>query len=107
MTSTLLIFQQIDRLRVAFIAEPKPRAIGGYHNLFPWLGDGLLLAGGQKWARNRRLLTPAFHFDILRPYMTINNRCTDIFLVSYDPSYNTHSMLAHASIQHFILSSNH
>ena len=45
----------------------------------PWLGDGLLLSKGKKWERNRRLLTPAFHFDILRPYAKINNQCTDVF----------------------------
>ena len=63
-------------------AEPKPRQFGGYVNIYPWLGDGLLLSGGPKWARNRRLLTPAFHFDILRPYMAINNRATDVLIVS-------------------------
>ena len=46
-----------------------------------WLGDGLLLAGGAKWARNRRLLTPAFHFDILKPYMMVNNNAVDILMV--------------------------
>ena len=44
-------------------------------------GDGLLLSSGQKWFRNRRLLTPAFHFDVLKPYMDIYNKATDIFLV--------------------------
>lgn len=61
-------------------SEPKAVQIGTYFNLLPWLGDGLLLAGGKKWERNRRLLTPAFHFDILRPYMVVNNRCTDILI---------------------------
>ena len=46
-----------------------------YHLLLPWLGEGLLVAEGKKWRRNRRLLTPAFHLDILRPYVTTYNAC--------------------------------
>ncbi|XP_077997204.1 leukotriene-B4 omega-hydroxylase 3-like [Glandiceps talaboti] len=45
-----------------------------------WLGDGLLISSGQKWARNRRLLTPAFHFDILKPYVKIYNESTHVML---------------------------
>ncbi|XP_042714880.1 ultra-long-chain fatty acid omega-hydroxylase-like isoform X3 [Chrysemys picta bellii] len=41
-------------------------------------GDGLLLSNGPKWVRHRRMLTPAFHFDILKPYMKIFNQSTDI-----------------------------
>ncbi|XP_062588046.1 ultra-long-chain fatty acid omega-hydroxylase-like [Saccostrea cucullata] len=63
-------------------SEPKPRhSVGGsYRFLLPWLGDGLLLSDGRKWERNRRLLTPAFHFDILKPYVQIYNDVADIFL---------------------------
>ncbi|XP_078601209.1 cytochrome P450 4A25-like [Branchiostoma floridae x Branchiostoma japonicum] len=57
--------------------EPKSRV---YEYLRPWLGDGLLLSKDEKWRRNRRLLTPAFHFEILRPYVRIYNRATDVFL---------------------------
>jgi len=55
---------------------------GVYKMLRPWLGDGLLVSNGSQWARNRRLLTPAFHFDILKPYITVYNNTTDVLVVS-------------------------
>ncbi|XP_059152541.1 ultra-long-chain fatty acid omega-hydroxylase-like [Physella acuta] len=45
-----------------------------------WLGEGLVLTNGDRWARNRRLLTPAFHFDILKPYLSIYQTCSDILI---------------------------
>ncbi|KAK3084660.1 hypothetical protein FSP39_017089 [Pinctada imbricata] len=63
-------------------SEPKTKyhAGGAYRMIMPWLGDGLLLSDGRKWERNRRMLTPAFHFDILRPYVKVYNEVTNIFL---------------------------
>lgn len=58
-------------------AEPKPMVAPGYVFVHPWLGDGLLLSTGKKWERNRKLLTPAFHFDILKSYMPIYNSAVD------------------------------
>ncbi|XP_053563158.1 LOW QUALITY PROTEIN: ultra-long-chain fatty acid omega-hydroxylase-like [Bombina bombina] len=49
-----------------------------YGFLRPWLGDGLLLSHGEKWMKHRRLLTPAFHFDILKHYVKIFSKSTDI-----------------------------
>ena len=45
-------------------------------------GDGLLLSKGRKWDRNRRLMTPAFHMDILKNYVKIFADSTKILLVS-------------------------
>ncbi|KAJ8309363.1 hypothetical protein KUTeg_014237 [Tegillarca granosa] len=64
------------------IVEPKNRAFGGgYRHILPWLGEGLLVTGGERWARSRRLLTPAFHFDILHPYIKIYNDSAELMLV--------------------------
>lgn len=49
--------------------------------LRPWTGDGLLVANGKRWERNRRLLDTAFHNDILRSYVGVFNKTADIFLV--------------------------
>ena len=62
-------------------AEPKAMMGGsGYTLLRPWLGDGLLISSGAKWFRNRRLLTPGFHFDVLKPYMDVFNDCSRTLL---------------------------
>ena len=36
-----------------------------YRFLDSWLGNGLLLARGEFWHRNRKMLTPAFHFKVI------------------------------------------
>ncbi|RDD42229.1 Leukotriene-B4 omega-hydroxylase 3 [Trichoplax sp. H2] len=51
-----------------------------YQYLLPWLGRGILLENGTKWARNRRLVTPAFHFEIMQSYVEVMNQCVSIFI---------------------------
>ncbi|XP_062966004.1 cytochrome P450 4F2-like isoform X1 [Cynocephalus volans] len=55
---------------------PKDMTLYGF--LKPWLGDGLLLSAGDKWSHHRRLLTPAFHFNILKPYVKIFNHSVNV-----------------------------
>ncbi|XP_040846118.1 cytochrome P450 4F2-like [Ochotona curzoniae] len=55
-----------------------PKDVIFYSFLKPWLGDGLLLSTGGKWSRHRHMLTPAFHFNILKPYMKIFNKSANV-----------------------------
>ncbi|XP_045173891.2 cytochrome P450 4A2-like [Mercenaria mercenaria] len=69
-------FQQLNKQEIN-----KARGLTGPYRLIqPWIGEGLLVSGDKKWERNRRLLTPAFHFDILSGYLKVMNDVTDIFL---------------------------
>ena len=45
----------------------------------PWLGEGLLISESKRWERNRQLLTPAFHFKVLKPFVKICNDVTQVF----------------------------
>ena len=54
------------------------------------VGDGLLVSGGKKWERNRRLLTPALHFNVLKPYVSIYHDVADILVVKR--RFKSHSL---------------
>lgn len=55
---------------------PKEQSLYAY--MLPWLGDGLLISEGSKWFRNRKLLTPAFHYEILKGYVPVVNGCLQV-----------------------------
>ena len=62
------------------ITERKAHRL--YRMMIPWIGTGLLVANDEKWFRSRRLLTPAFHFGVLKPYVQVYNECVQTLIVS-------------------------
>lgn len=71
------------------LSTDEPKDDFGYRYLRPWVGDGLLTSHGDKWKRNRRLLTPAFHFEILKKYLDCMNRSTTELLNIWTEKFDT------------------
>lgn len=49
-----------------------------------WLGSGLLTAGGEKWKKQRKILTPAFHFKILESFLPIMESNGNVLITKLD-----------------------
>lgn len=45
-----------------------------YKFLHPWMGLGLLTSYAEKWRPRRKLLTPTFHYDILKDFIDVFNQ---------------------------------
>ncbi|KAK3092763.1 hypothetical protein FSP39_006985 [Pinctada imbricata] len=62
------------------LSGSDPKDEFSYALMRPWIGDGLLLSKGRKWDRNRRLMTPAFHQEIIKNYVKTFASSTEILL---------------------------
>ncbi|KAM8789524.1 cytochrome P450 4A11 [Rhynchonycteris naso] len=72
-----------DYMKV-ILGRSDPKSHVFYRFLAPWIGYGLLLLNGQKWSQHRRMLTPAFHYDILKPYVGIMANSVQVMLDKWE-----------------------
>ncbi|KAG8436954.1 hypothetical protein GDO86_007872 [Hymenochirus boettgeri] len=68
----------------AIFAREEPKTTLSYGFLVPWIGKGLLVLTGPKWFQHRRMLTPGFHYDVLKPYVKIISKCTTDMLDNWE-----------------------
>uniref|UniRef100_A0A2K5YCE3 Cytochrome P450 family 4 subfamily B member 1 n=1 Tax=Mandrillus leucophaeus TaxID=9568 RepID=A0A2K5YCE3_MANLE len=47
-------------------------------------GRGLLVLEGPKWFQHRKLLTPGFHYDVLKPYVALFAESTRVMLDKWE-----------------------
>ncbi|XP_063683455.1 cytochrome P450 4F6-like [Bolinopsis microptera] len=62
------------------LLKEKPEKMWLYRFAIAWLGDGLLFSKGKKWFTRRKMLTPSFHFDLLKSYLDIFNETTNVMV---------------------------
>ncbi|XP_043316218.1 cytochrome P450 4A25-like isoform X2 [Cervus canadensis] len=67
-TRAFVLLYDPDYMKLV-LGRSDPKAHVFYRHLKPCIGKGLLLLEGQTWFQHRRMLTPAFHYDILKPYV--------------------------------------
>ncbi|NXO97535.1 CP4B1 protein, partial [Certhia brachydactyla] len=70
----------------SIVGRTDPKASIPYKFLYPWIGKGLLVLEGSKWFQHRKMLTPAFHYDVLKSYMSLMSDSVKVMLDKWDKS---------------------
>ncbi|XP_074858339.1 cytochrome P450 4B1-like [Carettochelys insculpta] len=68
----------------AMFGHGDPKDMTAYKFLIPWIGQGLLILDGPKWFQHRKLLTPGFHYDVLKPYVSLMAESTKVMLDKWE-----------------------
>uniref|UniRef100_A0A667IJT9 Cytochrome P450 family 4 subfamily A member 37 n=1 Tax=Lynx canadensis TaxID=61383 RepID=A0A667IJT9_LYNCA len=88
---TLVVYDP-DYMKV-ILGRSDPKRHDASRFLAPWIGYGLLLLNGQRWFQHRRMLTPAFHYDILKPYMRLMAGSVHVMLDKWEDLIRQNSYL--------------
>ncbi|XP_065753275.1 cytochrome P450 4A25-like isoform X2 [Phocoena phocoena] len=99
-TKALVLIYDPDYIKVV-LGRSDPKSHDSYRMLIPWIGNGLLVLEGQTWFQHRRMLTPAFHYDILKPYVGLMADSVRVMLDKWEElvSLDSHlEVLGHVSL---------
>lgn len=66
-----MIVSRDPKITEAIVNNAKFGKAEEYKLLKPWLGDSLVISEGEKWHKMRKLMTPAFHFQILERFIPV------------------------------------
>ncbi|KAF4797154.1 Cytochrome P450 4B1 [Turdus rufiventris] len=66
------------------LGRSDPKGDIPYRLIVPWIGEGLLVLNGNKWFHHRKMITPAFHYDVLKSYVTLMSNSVKVMLDKWD-----------------------
>lgn len=62
------------------VNNPKVEKAFSYQFYAKWLGQSTVISSGERWSKLRKLVTPAFHFQILEDFVKIFDEQAQVFV---------------------------
>ncbi|KAK9890934.1 hypothetical protein WA026_012273 [Henosepilachna vigintioctopunctata] len=85
------------------LSNPNHSKTNTYDFLQGWLGSGLLTSSGEKWQLRRKLLAPAFDFNMLQDFLLVFNDETSKLVEKLTENLNESGTDISTYINHFTL----
>jgi len=80
-TTTHILINHPELIKQVFVTEHKSMQKGaGFERVKLLLGNGLIVSDGEFWKRQKRMITPIFHKDILKNIYQTMRECNVVLL---------------------------
>ncbi|XP_034477518.1 cytochrome P450 4ae1 isoform X2 [Drosophila innubila] len=81
----VLVTSEPSLVEGVLLSKQQLRKSVVYGALGSWLGNGLLLSRGEHWHAMRKIITPAFHFNILEQHIDVFDRQCSVLIEKLKP----------------------